>query len=791
VNLATSAVATAPLGETGQGQGSVVGNVGSALNDPMWSTTVLATYNTWLRNGRTGAKQLSLPLVMPSIGGTNVDLVKRPVVNENTTNALLFGERLFTKASLRILLSDNSSDITNLPTVTSGTVYLDGLWNSTGTPSISGTNYGTITGNLVSPALNHPPLAQLPGPIYATTASNSGTTVNFSSSAAAAPFKPTFIYSPSPTVTVSCTGKAALTLTGCSGSSTMPVFSAGGTLTEISPATGTAVGTSATVTAMTGVNPNGIITFAAAPPFTPLPFWNPAAASNTLITCTGYTSTSYTGCSSIPSNSAVITNAVYANAGISPLGGYLKIERQDADLTWHDVTMEILNYGIGDTNDGGTACPDPAPNAIIRLQRLRDNQALGGGCNYSAVAGATPSADSLGYKDPANWWPMALYDTREGLQRDNAYPGATGVNLELGGIMYYVTLDAGNLAKWFKGTVAPYTTSTGTNVRTDNGGYTVYFSDRRNNRNASGLETAEYGYEDIVNPAATNGAPNGTLDVGEDVNGNNVLDLYGGFPNYNGTYNTVPPCTACTAAYGASYPLNVNARPRTYVPKSAAQVNRPIIFRRALKLQNGGVIAPTITGLTIVSENPVYIKGDWNVNAGNFNTGVHAATSIIADAVTLLSSAWVDGNSMDYPYTPNTAAPAGRNRATQSYYRVAILAGKATTFPLPTDPNATIAEGTDGGMHNFLRMLEGGAAGTTTVNYRGSMATLFFSRQATGNFKCCSNSASGGDGIVYSVPVRAFQFDADFLTPALLPPNTPVFRDMNAVGFSQELRPGK
>ena len=31
----------------------------------------------------------------------------------------------------------------------------------------------------------------------------------------------------------------------------------------------------------------------------------------------------------------------------------------------------------------------------------------------------------------------------------------------------------------------------------------------------------------------------------------------------------------------------------------------------------------------------------------------------------------------------------------------------------------------------------------------------------------------------------------DFLTPALLPPNTPVFRDMNAVGFAQELRPGR
>ena len=69
------------------------------------------------------------------------------------------------------------------------------------------------------------------------------------------------------------------------------------------------------------------------------------------------------------------------------------------------------------------------------------------------------------------------------------------------------------------------------------------------------------------------------------------------------------------------------------------------------------------------------------------------------------------------------------------------------------------------------------------------MATLFFSRQGTGTFKCCSGTAE--DGIVYSVPTRAFIFDTDFTVPALLPPNTPMFRDMDVVGFSQELRPGK
>ena len=52
-----------------------------------------------------------------------------------------------------------------------------------------------------------------------------------------------------------------------------------------------------------------------------------------------------------------------------------------------------------------------------------------------------------------------------------------------------------------------------------------------------------------------------------------------------------------------------------------------------------------------------------------------------------------------------------------------------------------------------------------------------------GTFKCCAT--------VYGAPQRNYSFDTDFLNPALLPPLTPVFRDLNALGFSQEMRPGK
>jgi hypothetical protein len=48
-----------------------------------------------------------------------------------------------------------------------------------------------------------------------------------------------------------------------------------------------------------------------------------------------------------------------------------------------------------------------------------------------------------------------------------------------------------------------------------------------------------------------------------------------------------------------------------------------------------------------------------------------------------------------------------------------------------------------------------------------------------------------GASIVYGAPTRLFNFDIDFLDPAKLPPLTPMFRDLNALGFVEEIRPGK
>ena len=109
-------------------------------------------------------------------------------------------------------------------------------------------------------------------------------------------------------------------------------------------------------------------------------------------------------------------------------------------------------------------------------------------------------------------------------------------------------------------------------------------------------------------------------------------------------------------------------------------VNRSYLFRRALKLVNGGLASfatPGVIGLTIVTENPVYVQGDWNWNSTADLTDPHAATSVIADAVTLLSSDWTDTNAFLNPYIANN-----RPRV-QNWYRLAIIGGKGTAFPWP------------------------------------------------------------------------------------------------------------
>ncbi len=499
--------------------------------------------------------------------------------------------------------------------------------------------------------------------------------------------------------------------------------------------------------------------------------------------------------------------------------GYLKIERQTRDGAWSDVTVEILNRGFTGRNLAaanawntvGTTCAtaaadDPSPNAVIRLQRVRDNASAGfTSCGHSgAGVWSTLGTDYL---------PLALYDAREGARRDDS--AGTGTVPLMGGVMHYVELDVNNLRLWLA--THPDTM--------DVTGYVVYFSDRRGNKDLGGdnapasrvgpdgvlytaddfagddRETGELGFEDFINPASAQSVSNGVLDAGEDMNGNGVLDTYGGIPRLFPAVVTAYPwlnpatATAATCAAGATcatgaWAAGAATTLMTPVVVGDARVNPPVFFRRALKVVNGGYAAGLLRlprngsqGLSVVAENPLYLQGNFNApNAAGTDFGTtpgtdHASASVIADAVTLLSNAFNDIGSFR---SPHAVAVADRSGST-TWYRVAVISGKGLNFPRPTSNAQDHTDfGTDGGAHNFLRYIEDWNG---TLNFRGSIVSFYSSRQAVGTYKCCD--------VVYSPPARGYKFDTDFLTPSLLPPRTPMFRDINTLTFRQLLRPNQ
>jgi Tfp pilus assembly protein PilX len=509
-------------------------------------------------------------------------------------------------------------------------------------------------------------------------------------------------------------------------------------------------------------------------------------------------------------------------AGTQCQSVWLRVEYLNNAGNWIGVTNEWLSYGFGRGYDmpptapyqaaGIPACPaypatpaaqcyNPISPAILILQQIRSDK---------TNVGATGALATQN-----NWLPINFYDAREGEPRDNRPGGDPMTSCSPIGVMNAVELDAGNLWLWLQ-RLGPYGGGTGNQVNsTNNNGYILYFSDHRGMRpdaqpllafynNVSGMS----GLNDTVNAASSTGVPDNALepltyypfspeDVGQKKNG--ILDKWG------------------QIYLGAGFGLTGAAQSQPYyingttagIACTAAEWNIVTGPRHALRLVDGGMngagvsylphpIAPATfgNGFTVVSEEPVYVLGDYNSGvadpfwpSGATPTTPHAAAAIIADAVTLLSNppsaatlpsanvGWTDLTSFQSP-----ALMTNRNGNT-SHYRMAIAAGKSVPFPIPGWANAAGLRdfGTDGGMHNFLRYLEDRGQGGATVNYAGSLISMYYSQYATGIFKCCN--------AVYGAPNRNYFFDTQFLNPNNLPPGTPMFQDVVSLSYHQNFTP--
>ncbi len=175
----------------------------------------------------------------------------------------------------------------------------------------------------------------------------------------------------------------------------------------------------------------------------------------------------------------------------------------------------------------------------------------------------------------------------------------------------------------------------------------------------------------------------------------------------------------------------------------------------AVRLVNGATL-PT-KGLTVVSQNPVYVQGDYNITQNgpvDPATGLqtHPPAAILADAITVLSNNWMP-NSSDTKGTQTT-----NNRpATATTVNAAFATG----------PSAESAPGQGNGqLENDIRFLEDWSGGQK-FTYRGSIIDLWHSQQATAPWRCCGS----GPGQYYSPPIRDWGYDALFSSTP--PPGTP------------------
>ncbi|MGZ4984610.1 MAG: hypothetical protein ACXV8A_00830 [Chthoniobacterales bacterium] len=163
---------------------------------------------------------------------------------------------------------------------------------------------------------------------------------------------------------------------------------------------------------------------------------------------------------------------------------------------------------------------------------------------------------------------------------------------------------------------------------------------------------------------------------------------------------------------------------------------------KAIRLVNGSTL-PT-DGLTVASQNAVYIQGDYNTIdtlGAPVIDKTRVSSAVFADAVTILSNSWNDSNS---------SAGLSSRMASNTTVNTAIVAGF-----LPsgwTNPVTGATYGYSGGLNNFPRFLENWSG--HTFNYTGSMIELFTSGIATGEWDT---------GSTYAPPIRNWNFDSNFV----------------------------
>ena len=166
-------------------------------------------------------------------------------------------------------------------------------------------------------------------------------------------------------------------------------------------------------------------------------------------------------------------------------------------------------------------------------------------------------------------------------------------------------------------------------------------------------------------------------------------------------------------------------------------------------------------GFSVASQNPVYVKGDYNttINGTNFATtlgsttnGASVPAAILSDAITILSPSWLDANS---------AADFSSRAASSMSFNAAIVTGNV---PSTGTGNTQFS----GGVHNITRLLEDWSNDTLTLNT--SIVVLYASKIGTNQWQVQHNGNASG---YYDPPTRNWGFDTTYYSPNKQPPGVP------------------
>lgn len=192
---------------------------------------------------------------------------------------------------------------------------------------------------------------------------------------------------------------------------------------------------------------------------------------------------------------------------------------------------------------------------------------------------------------------------------------------------------------------------------------------------------------------------------------------------------------------------------------SAASNNYGVRIRNASQLRAISAGAPVPRGITIVSNQAVYVQGDYNATN-------RIPSAVLADSYNVLSQYWwnssTSGGGPAFRDSLSTAA-VGSRPASDTTQNLAILSGTDTTGGV--EGSGGWGGGYNGGLENYPRLHENWTGRTYT--YNGSFVSLNRPQHVDGAWVYGAPQ--------YTAPVRTWNYDTSFNNAANLPPLTPRF----------------